>query len=157
MGGVSSSQKAQTCKYNKQDFNTRIGVVKDAHTLMQYYASILLREQMPATLPEYKNYAPASEDYFNTKRKETIQELVALNPKIKNHYDFYNALTFLQTEYERRDITDNERKSKITNIFDISYVLLKLLIEDLLNSCEEQGVKPIKKPAEKGKENEVKK
>jgi hypothetical protein len=149
MGGVSSSQKAQTCKYSKQDFTTRINVIRDAHSVMQFYASILLREQMPATLPEYKNYSGASEEYFNTKRKENIQELVSLNPKIKNHYDFYNALTFLQTEYERRDITDNERKSKITNIFDISYVLLKFLVDDLSSSCEEQGMKPIKKEIKK--------
>jgi hypothetical protein len=145
MGGSTSQvpveqivQIATMCKYQKQDFNTKINVIKDAHTVLQFYASILLKEKMPVQLPEYKNYSDVSEDYFNQKRKDQYEELSSINPKINNYYDFYNALRILQQEYERGDITENERRSKILNIFDISYAILKKLIEELSDSCEMQ-------------------
>lgn len=127
------------CKYKKDEFNNKIEILKDAHGLIQYYASLLLSEKMPINLPEYKNYSSVSEDHFNTKRKNEMADLQAANPKIRNYYDFYNGLNNLQVEYERNDITENERRNKIKDVFNISYIVLKLLVEDLWESCDLQN------------------
>lgn len=144
MGGSTSTptivEFAKICKYNKDDFNKKIDVLRDAHALMQYYTELLLNEKMPINLPEYKNYNDISEEYFNTRRKEEMGDLQAINPKVRNYYDFFNALSNLQAEYERNDITENERRNKIRNIFNISYIVLKLLVEDLWNSCDVQQI-----------------
>jgi hypothetical protein len=148
MGGSTSTVEktvdlAQTCVYNKIDFQTRVDIIRDAHTMVQYYANLLLSEKMPMQLPEYKNYIDASETYFNTRRKDTIPDLNAVNSKIRNYYDFYNALSNLQQEYEKNEITENERRRKVKDIFEISYVVLRLLIEELWESCDVQGRPPV--------------
>lgn len=130
------------CKYKKDEFNNKIEILKDAHGLIQYYASLLLSEKMPINLPEYKNYSSVSEDHFNTKRKNEMADLQAANPKIRNYYDFYNGLNNLQAEYERNDITENERRNKIKDVFNISYIVLKLLVEELWESCDLQNPPP---------------
>lgn len=130
------------CKYQKDDFNNKIEVLRDAHALMQYYANLLLTEKMPMNLPEYKNYNPTSEDHFNKNRKEEMSDLMSINPKIRNYYDFYNGLNNLQGEYERNDITENERRNKIKDVFSVSYAVLRLLIEELWQSCDVQNPPP---------------
>lgn len=145
MGGTASVPEItpnvleNVCSYKKDDFNNKIEILKDAHGLVQYYASLLLSEKMPMNLPEYKNYSPTSEDHFNTKRKTEMADLQAANPKIRNYYDFYNGLNNLQVEYERNDITENERRNKIKDVFNISYIVLKLLVEELWESCDLQN------------------
>lgn len=134
------------CKYQKEDFNAKIDVLRDAHALMQFYASLLLSEKMPINLPEYRNYNSTSEEHFNKKRKEEMQDLMGLNPKIRNYYDFYNGLNNLQGEYERNDITENERRNKIKDIFNISYAVLRLLVEELWESCDVQNPPPPPQP-----------
>ena len=143
--GASTSvpEIAQMCSYNKEDFNKKLNILRDSHSLTQYYASVLLSEKMPITLKEYINYNEESEDYFNTRRKETIDDLQSANPKIKNYYDFYDALNNLQNEYERNDISENERRSKITDVFNVSYTIMRLLIEDLWESCDVQNPQPL--------------
>ena len=130
------------CKYQKEDFNNKIEVLRDAHALMQYYANQLLAEKMPLNLPEYKNYNPTSEEHFNKKRREEMSDLQAVNPKIRNYYDFYNGLNNLQLEYERNDITENERRNKIKDVFAVSYAILRLLVEELWESCDIQNPPP---------------
>jgi len=132
----------QVCKYQKDDFNNKIDVLRDAHELMQYYANLLLTEKMPMNLPEYKNYNATSEEHFNKKRKEEMPDLLAVNQKIRNYYDFYNGLNNLKAEYERNDITENERRNKIKDVFSISYAVLRLLIEELWQSCDVQNPPP---------------
>lgn len=139
MGGTSSSiEVAKTCVYNKADFETKINIIRDAHTIMQHYATILMSEKMPLKL-EYLSYSDDSEEYFNSRRKDIIQELQQANQKIRNYYDFYNALNNLSNEYEKNDITENERRSKVTEVFNISNLVLRLLVEELLESCDSQG------------------
>lgn len=154
MGGTTSapvitpSVLENVCTYKKEEFNTQIDVLRDAHTLMQYYASLLLSEKMPLNLPEYKNYNSTSEDHFNARRKKEMGDLQAANPKIRNYYDFYNGLNNLQAEYERNDITENERRNKVKDVFNISYIILKLLVEDLWESCDIQNPPPPPPPSE---------
>jgi hypothetical protein len=151
MGGSASAPEItpnvleNVCTYKKDDFNNKIEILKDAHALVQYYASLLLAEKMPMNL-EYRNYNPTSEDYFNTKRKMEMGDLQAANPKIRNYYDFYNGLNNLQVEYERNDITENERRNKIKDVFNVSYIVLKLLVEDLWESCDLQNKAPPPEP-----------
>ena len=88
MGGstsvpVTSEIIENVCKYQKNDFNNKIEVLRDSHVLMQYYANVLLGEKMPMTLPEYKNYNATSESHFNTKRKEEMSDLMSINPKLE--------------------------------------------------------------------------
>jgi hypothetical protein len=130
------------CKYQKDDFNNKIEVLRDAHGLMQYYANLLLTEKMPMNLPEYKNYNQTSEEHFNKKRREEMSDLMSINTKIRNYYDFYNGLNNLQGEYERNDITENERRNKIKDVFAVSYAVLRLLIEELWQSCDIQNPPP---------------
>ena len=152
MGGTTSAPVItpvvleNVCKYKKDEFNNKIEILKDAHGLIQYYASLLLSEKMPMNLPEYKNYSSVSEDHFNTKRKNEMADLQAANPKIRNYYDFYSGLNNLQAEYERNDITENERRNKIKDVFNISYIVLKLLVEELWESCDLQNPPPPPQP-----------
>jgi hypothetical protein len=148
MGGSTASVPVtpeiieNVCKYQKDDFNNKIEVLRDSHALMQYYANLLLGEKMPMTLPEYKNYNATSENHFNNKRREEMSDLMSINPKIRNYYDFYNGLNNLQSEYERNDITENERRNKIKDVFSVSYAILKLLVEELWQSCDIQNPPP---------------
>lgn len=146
MGGsnsvVQSVDLAQNCLYTKADFQTKIDIIRDAHSMIQFYADLLLSEKMPIQLPEYKNYSEVSEAYFNTRRKDTIQDIQEVNPKIRNYYDFFNALNNLQLEYEKNEITENERRRKVRDVFEVSYVILRLLVEELWESCDVQGRPP---------------
>ena len=137
MGGSTSTlASAESCVMNKKTFNEKIDIIRDAHSLMQYYGSLLLAVRMPIKLDEYRQYSRVSEDYFNTRRKDTISDLQAINPAFNNYYDFYKALGVLQIEYERNDITEADRKKKLESVFNASYVVLKLLIEELWESCD---------------------
>jgi hypothetical protein len=52
MGGSTASVPVtpeiieNVCKYQKDDFNNKIEVLRDSHALMQYYANLLLGETM---------------------------------------------------------------------------------------------------------------
>ena len=48
----------------------------------------------------------------------------------------------MKAEYERNDITENERRNKIKDVFSISYAVLRLLIEELWQSCDVQNPPP---------------
>lgn len=136
-------QVAKTCRYNKQEFNNKIAIVQDAHNVLQFYAKQLLSEKMPIQL-DYTNYNEISEDYFNTRRKDEIPEFTEANPKIKNYYDFYKAIESLDREYTRNDITENERRQKITDVFNLCQIVLTVLVNELGVSCEEQKYTPVK-------------
>ena len=48
----------------------------------------------------------------------------------------------MQSEYERNDITENERRNKIKDVFAVSYAILRLLVEELWQSCDIQNPPP---------------
>lgn len=141
MGNLFSSPTPISCTFNKKDFNQKLDIIRDTHSVLQFYANLLLLEKLPISLPEYKNFNQATEDSFNSRRKETIASLTSFNPKLATYYDFYNALLNLSKEYEKPDITSQERRAKITEIFNTCHVVLKELVEELWTNCETFGVK----------------
>jgi hypothetical protein len=143
MGGLFSKNTKETvmiCKYQKADFNNKIQIINDAHNLLQFYASALMKDKMPLQMQEYRNFGEIAEDYFNAQRKTVLDALAGVNQKIQTYYDVYKALENLQAEYEKTDMTENERRAKITGVFEVLHVVLQLLVEELRVSCEMQGV-----------------
>jgi hypothetical protein len=127
------------CKYNKTDFMLKLAILKDAYELSNYYGNeFISKTQLPNKLLKYINYNETTEQYFNTKRKDSFDELTDINPKIRNYYDFYMALNTFNVEYERPDMTEFERRNKLKNVFDISYKIVQLLVEELGMSCSTQ-------------------
>jgi hypothetical protein len=142
MGGSKSvPQSATICKYNKVEFNTLLDVLRDAHEISQYYASIVLQEKMQPKLEEYPTYSDATEDYFNRTRKDAKPDLNM------SYYQFFNFLNTLQSRYENPDTTENDRREMINDIFNKSYLIQKLLIEDLWETCDSQGRVDLPPPA----------
>lgn len=141
MGGSFSrvQQVVQVCTFQKQEFNEKIEVISDVHSVLQHYAKILLEERMPSTLARYANFGAVSEEYFNSRRKEKMQAILDVNPKLANYYDLYKALDNLQQEYEKPEMNEKERRAKITNVFLILQVALQTLVEELRESCDMQG------------------
>lgn len=128
---------AYICKYNKSSFNEKLNIIRDAHDVSQYYASLLLLEKLPIKLAIYKNYSDATEEYFNPTRK------VYLNDLDSSYYQFYQYLNTLRDIYEQSDVSDVIRKKLLTNVFNKCYTVQKYIIEDLWNDCNEENGYPI--------------
>jgi hypothetical protein len=137
MGNTSSKTKAQFCKFNKVEFSTKIQIIADAYSVAHFYSDELLAHQVSLSLLKYQNYNELSENYFNSRRHEVIPELVALNPKINNFYDFYMALNELHLEYERRELDDNDRRNKLKSVFEIAFKIVQILTFELNSTCQE--------------------
>ncbi len=134
MGGASS----KVCSYDKKTFEKQVYVLLDTHNLIQYYASFLLMEKLPITLPEYKNFTIESEMIFNKIRYEENPVYASTNPSVKSYYDVYNMLSNLQKDYEKTDSTQNDKREKLTQLHTLLYLTLTSLISDLNNSCASQ-------------------
>jgi len=135
MGGSSSTvipKDAYICKYNKQSFNEKLDIIRDAHEVSQYYASLLLIEKLPIKLDYYKNYSQATEKYFNPTRKNTLADLGM------SYFQFYHYLESLQKLYESTDNSENNRRELITSVFNKCYSVQKYIIEDLWEDCNGQ-------------------
>lgn len=139
MGNFFSKADPVNCSFNKKDFNQKLDIIKDVHNVLQFYATLLLSEKMPNSLTEYKNFSPATEDAFNDRRKEPIANLTAFNSRLITYFDFYKALENLPKEYERPESTQQERRNKITEVFNTCHVVLQELIEELAKNCETFG------------------
>jgi len=138
MGNTSSTAKAQYCKFNKIEFSVKTQIIADSYSVAHYYSEELLLPVMPTSLLKYQNFNELSENYFNTRRRESIPELTALNPKINNYYDFYLALTQLRAEYENNDLNEADRRNKLKLVFEIAFKIVQLLTYELNATC--QGV-----------------
>lgn len=143
MGGTVSSSlpdvpaDAYICKYNKSSFNEKLNIIRDAHDVSQYYASLLLVEKLPIKLLNYKNYSDATEEYFNPTRK------ISLNDLGSSYYQFYQYLNNIQELYEQPDNSETDRRRMLTDIFNKCYIVQKYIIEDLWNDCNEGNGYPI--------------
>lgn len=136
MGSSSSSvpQAALTCAYNKNNFNKLLDITRDAHNVTQFYANILIQETLPLKLDEYKNYTDESEEYFNPTRKTNLPDLES------SYYAFFQFLNrTLQEEYEASNNNDQKRRDIITKVFNKAFIVQKYLIEDIWESCNDQG------------------
>lgn len=137
--GQSTPELANYCSYKKSDFKELIETIKDSHAVMQYYASILLLDRMPTQLPMYKNYNQMTEAIFNARRSETNSAINAVHDKLNSYYDVYVLLRVLKPEFEK-NIEEKDRREHVTKIFNVTYTVMKLLIEELLTSCEVQNL-----------------
>ena len=125
--------EAYICKYNKNDFNILLNIIRDCHEVSQYYSQFLLMEKVPLQLPEYKNYSDDSEIYFNKIRKNIIPDLGM------SYFAFYNYLSSFSRLYESTDSTENNKRKMIIEIFNNAYIIQKTFIEDIWDTCNSQG------------------
>lgn len=132
-------KKAIDCKYNKTDFMLKLNILKNAYEVSTFYGNEFASySPLPSRLIKYLNYNDITEQFFNTTRKDDIEELIEINSKIRNYYDFYIALNSLNVEYENPNLTENERRIKLKIVFEISYKIVELLIQELSISCSSQ-------------------
>jgi hypothetical protein len=125
--------EAYTCQYKKEEFNKLLNIIRDAHEVCKFYSQFLLLQKVPIRLEEYKTYSDSSEEFFNKTRKIILPELGM------SYYTFYNYLNVLQKAYENPDVTENEKRKMLTDIFNNAYIVQKLFIEDLCNTCDTQN------------------
>ena len=85
----------------------------------------------------YKNYTPLTESVFNSRRGQAIETINEVDDKLNTYYDVYNILKLLKPEFEKT-LEEEDRREKITKIFNVTYIVMKTLIEELLTDCTEQ-------------------
>lgn len=137
MGNAASSiQTATHCIYKKTDFKDVINLIRDAHSVMQYYASLSLLPRLPSDLQSFKNFNEISEAYFNIHRKDNIPALTAINPVLKSYFDVYALLNALKFNYTKS--TDDQKRALVEDAFNACYAMLTSLIEELNESCQVQ-------------------
>lgn len=127
---------ALTCAFKRGTIDDKLDMIKDANDVMQSYAQVLLMERMPNNLPDYKNYKSSTRAYFDSMAKVQVPQLKSANYKITNYKDFYMGLEALKAEYEQPMMTEEMKRSKITDIFNLSYIVMMTLIDDVKNSCK---------------------
>lgn len=146
MGGILSGARiAQNCTYNTKDFRNRIDRIKDAHRIETFYSKLLLEKKMPLVLKEYPNYNASNEEYFNSRRNESIPGIESYG--IKTYYEFYNMLGKLELVYANRSATEDERRTLIDKYVQIANFILENMAEELYNSCASYGIKDYKPEA----------
>jgi len=130
----SAPEAAQICQYNKYRFNKQLDIIRDAHNVTQFYANVLVQETLPLKLDEYRNYTDETEEYFNPTRKTVLPDLGT------SYYSFFQYIEkTLKDEYEDSNNKENQRRDVITNVFNKAYIVQKYLIEDIWESCNDQG------------------
>lgn len=130
----STPQAAQICQYNKYRFNKQLDIIRDAHNVTQFYASLLTQETLPLKLDEYKNYTDETEEYFNPTRKIVLPDLGT------SYYALFQYIEkTLKDEYEDSNNKESKRRDVLTNVFNKCFIVQKYIIEDLWESCNDQG------------------
>lgn len=143
MGSSASvPESAKTCQYNKNDFNTLLDVIRDAHSVTQFYASVVLKEKMPPALKEYRTYSDASEEYFLRGFPENSNSNFRKIKKAElnmSYYQYFFYLSTIKSKYEAADMTENNRRTVMEDIFQKCQIVHKLLVEELWETCDVQG------------------
>jgi hypothetical protein len=130
-------QEAQDiCSYNKQIFNTKLDVLRDAHAVTSAYAKLLLEGKFAAKLDKYTNYSDATEEYFNPTRKQVLSNLGS------SYYQFYQYINSLKSVYEKTELDETSRRQIVLDVFNKCIIVQKYLIEDLWDDCNKQGGLP---------------
>jgi hypothetical protein len=104
-------------------------VLRDAHDVSLHYSELLLQDSLPVALQYYKNYTKETEMFFNASRKMKRNEIGM------SFHDFYNELAYLNYMYEQPINNASMRRNVLLSVFNKSYIIQKLLIEDLYNAC----------------------
>lgn len=131
MGSGSSKPEGMEDAFicSKDNFLLMLRVLRDAHDVSLYYAELLLQDSLPVALQYYKNYSKETELFFNMSRKIKREEIDM------SFHDFYNQLAFLNYTYEQPINNANMRRNLILLVFNKSYIIQRLLIQDLYNMC----------------------
>ena len=133
MGASASKIEGQEGIHNfvcsKENFLVTLRILQAAHEVSLYYSELLLQDELPVALQFYKNYTKETEMFFNLFRKIKREEIDM------SFHDFYNELAFLNYMYERPANNGVMRRKLILSVFNKSYIIQKLLIKDLYNSC----------------------
>jgi hypothetical protein len=129
MGNSASKQTIDQLMCSREYFTLILRVLSDAHDVSQYYAELLLQDSLPIALNYYKNYSKETEGYFNMTRKIKREGIDM------SYHDFYNQLAFLNYMYEAPTNNAAMRRSMILNVFNKSYIIQKMLVEELYMSC----------------------
>lgn len=114
---------------NKDNFALMMRVIRDAHDVTLYYAELLLHDSLPVVLQYYKNYTKETELFFNKTRKIKRDDIDM------SFHDFYNQLAYLNYMYEQPTNNAAMRRNMLLQVFNKSYIIQRLLIEDLYNGC----------------------
>jgi hypothetical protein len=114
---------------SKNNIQLMLRVLRDAHDVSSFYAELLLQDSLPIALQYYKNYSKETEIFFNMTRRVKRQEIDM------SFHDFYNQLAFLNYTYEQPINNANMRRNILLSVFNKSYIIQRLLIEDLYNTC----------------------
>ena len=135
MGGKASVAVATSCMYEKEAFNHQLDYIRDANKVCQFYAKLLMVEgDLPVKLDQYENYSSATEDHFNSLRKDVKEDLGM------SYYQFYQFLDKLKNEYESTNMTQIRRRQLLVDVFNKCYAVQQNLIEDLWKSCDSYGM-----------------
>jgi hypothetical protein len=131
MGSASSQPEGieNTFVCSKDNFLLMLRVLRDAHEVSLFYAELLLQDSLPVALQFYKNYSKETELFFNMSRKIKREQIDM------SFHDFYNQLAFLNYTYEQPINNASMRRKLILLVFNKSYAIQRLLIEDLYNTC----------------------
>jgi hypothetical protein len=127
MGGSSSKEQAETCKFTKVQFNYLLSIIQDAHYVMQFYASAKLLTRVPIRFTEYRVYSAQSEEYFNPFRNDGPGNYYETYLYIKNFQNMYDGL-----------VSETERSAALDKAFSSTYAVLQRLVQDLSNTCMQQ-------------------
>jgi hypothetical protein len=93
-----------------------------------------------SSLPKYPIYL--NEPFFNLRRGVILPNLEKLNIQgVSSLYDAYKYILNFQSVYEKAKET-RERKELIYNVFSISKEVTTALVEELLRTCQDQGLTP---------------
>jgi hypothetical protein len=145
MGSSQSTIKkvATTCKYNKIKFNELLDLIRDAHTVTQFWGKLVLidSKRLPSKLEEYKNYSIPTRDYLNMTKddiKEDILDLIKTTGETTSLYYFFEYLRTFSSVYEQTSMNPEDRKSLIEKVFNNCYSVQKILIEEIWDTCNVQ-------------------
>lgn len=114
---------------SSDNFLLMLRVLRDAHDVSLFYAELLLQDSLPVALQFYKNYNKETEMFFNRTRKIKRPEIDM------SFHDFYNQLAYLNYMYEQSINNAAMRRSMLLQVFNKSYIIQRLLIQDLYKTC----------------------
>ena len=150
--GAGQSVDASVCKFNKQEFNVLLEIIKDAHAVLQFYASTALIDLPPVKLPQYKEFG--FEQYYNALRNNSSEEFTSLDMKgITTVYQAFNFFTNFETVYGNA-VDTNERKRIARDAFNVSHATVKFWVNQLNERCQMQSLSPQQEAAYKAQKEQ---
>lgn len=130
MGG-GQSKSPEYCKFSKIQFNYLLAIIKESHSVMQFYASANLLNKVPVKFIEYMTYPAEVEEYFNTRRNDPFQPT---EDDPMGFYDTYLYIKNFKRIYEGLG-SESERAESLIMAFTVTNSTVKKLVQELLDTC----------------------